>query len=275
MVPLKQITTKTYARRELDEEWVQMLMDLIRNGEALPPIDCTEDLDVIDGRHRMEAYKRLGYETVKVHLHPAMSDPDKIRAAMKANLGGPLPPKPKDLSFVFMSLARVMTNTQIRDHFAGVLNTRVVAREVRRARSNLLRFKVYRAADLVVSDNLTPAQAAKRGGVEVDQVRDILQKRTKDAYPIMQELLAKIEAASRHASGVYSNAMRQARDLAQEGTLTRDQAAAVMKRTRESGKRQVKTADQHLERLMADPTIDEAPHDQPPPEPPKRGDRPQ
>jgi hypothetical protein len=78
--------------RPLDEEFVQRYQDVADN---LPPVEGWRDSDtgqifLVDGRHRYEARRRVGYDTVDVTLLTCSRVDAEVRA-FSANLSHPLP----------------------------------------------------------------------------------------------------------------------------------------------------------------------------------------
>lgn len=64
-------TAKGFANDE-SEENIGKMISMIRKGKKLPPILVRKigflKYQVIDGHHRFEVYKRLGYKTVEVQI---------------------------------------------------------------------------------------------------------------------------------------------------------------------------------------------------------------
>lgn len=80
MVRIDQITYD--GRQKPDRELVKQLAEALRRGEVLPPIQVTREAKVlIQGRHRMEAYKLIGYAEIPAVLRDLDGDEDRRRAS--------------------------------------------------------------------------------------------------------------------------------------------------------------------------------------------------
>lgn len=62
----------TVNAQAVQEDHVEELVELLENGRVLPPITVRKVSDaeyrVVDGRHRLEAQRRLGRTHVRVHI---------------------------------------------------------------------------------------------------------------------------------------------------------------------------------------------------------------
>ncbi|MBE3588138.1 MAG: ParB N-terminal domain-containing protein [Thermoanaerobacteraceae bacterium] len=54
-----------YPRTEIDPETVARYREALEVGVTLPPIVVMPDGRLLDGRHRLEAYRQLGAEAVE------------------------------------------------------------------------------------------------------------------------------------------------------------------------------------------------------------------
>lgn len=253
MVPLDKIKVEVFVRRALDEEHVSTLEELIHAGTQLPPIVVTEKtLSVIDGRHRLQAYKQLGHETLRVQTVPEMgSRSEHLAAAMKANVGGSLPPKLRDVYLVAQQMLEDGSSQRaIVEHFA-YFPRKFVERSISYAVSNRRKKLAQQAARLITGENLTVKQAAARMKIDADDVKDVLQKQAQ-YDEALQKLIAGIIHAGRSTSRTTSNAMAEAHRLQSEGIITKDEALDVVRRVIASHKRQLRTAEQYRLRISAD-----------------------
>ena len=60
MMAIKDLQVNLFVRKVLNQDHVLYLGQLVEGGVNLPPIKINQDLVVIDGRHRIEAYELLG-----------------------------------------------------------------------------------------------------------------------------------------------------------------------------------------------------------------------
>lgn len=95
-VDLRNLKTDWFVRTGLNEDHVLHLAELIEAGTELPPISITSDMLVVDGRHRIEAYKLNSLDKIKATLVEVRDKTSLIAEAYRANIGGALPPTPAD-----------------------------------------------------------------------------------------------------------------------------------------------------------------------------------
>lgn len=94
LVKLAELNVNKFVRKELDTDQVLFLAGLIENKVELPKIEITEDLSVVDGRHRKEAYDLNNFTEVEAKVLVFESTAELIGYAYRANSGGPKPPTP-------------------------------------------------------------------------------------------------------------------------------------------------------------------------------------
>lgn len=81
-IKMLRIDQIVYDDQKPDRELVKQLADALRRGEVLPPIQVTREAHVlIQGRHRMEAYRLVGYEEIPVVFRDLDDDLDRRRAS--------------------------------------------------------------------------------------------------------------------------------------------------------------------------------------------------
>src|SRR5262249_32826407 len=80
-----------YPRRHLDEGRVAVLIDLLEAGVVLPPIRVQRGTDIIlNGEHRVEAYKRPGRAEILVE-EVDVADEDLLAYACQQDVAAALP----------------------------------------------------------------------------------------------------------------------------------------------------------------------------------------
>lgn len=100
-VQLSELKTNLFVRKELDHEWAYQLAELIEAGvEMRDNIRVTEDMEVVDGRHRMEGYDLAGKKEIRVDVVRVTDELELIAEAYKANTGGSKPPTKEDTEHV-------------------------------------------------------------------------------------------------------------------------------------------------------------------------------
>ena len=77
-----------YPRNEVSSQTVTGLVDALECGDELPPIIvCKKTNRVVDGVHRLEAYKRLKCETISAVLKTYRNEAELFAEAVRLNRG--------------------------------------------------------------------------------------------------------------------------------------------------------------------------------------------
>lgn len=90
-IPVKNIELTPFNCRKIDENHVSNLAIQIRNGVFMPAITCRPSrikeghYEVIQGQHRLEAFKKLGYNLIMVKIKD-LNDDDVFSESMKENI---------------------------------------------------------------------------------------------------------------------------------------------------------------------------------------------
>ena len=99
-----QLVDELYPRQKVDYLYVVRLQDAVRAGVTLPPLRCDQHLRLIDGRHRYEAYRKLGVEKVEVVIEPVQSEAEFFQKAVEANITHGRMFSPYDLTSIALRL---------------------------------------------------------------------------------------------------------------------------------------------------------------------------
>ena len=99
-----QLPEGLYPRQKVDHIYVLRLMDAVKAGNVLPPLRCDQSLRLIDGRHRYEAYRKLGVKEVDVCVEPVSSDAEFFVKAVEANITHGRMFSPYDLTCIALRL---------------------------------------------------------------------------------------------------------------------------------------------------------------------------
>jgi len=100
-----QLCDALYPRQKVDHIHVLRLMDALKAGVTFPPLRCDQNLRLIDGRHRYEAYRRLNVPEVTVCIDPVSDDVDFFIKAVEANITHGRPFSPYDLTHIILRLS--------------------------------------------------------------------------------------------------------------------------------------------------------------------------
>jgi len=99
-----QLCDELYPRQKVDHIHVLRLMDALKAGVTFPPLRCDQNLRLIDGRHRYEAYRRLNVTDVDICIDPVSDDAEFFVKAVEANITHGRPFSPYDLTCIALRL---------------------------------------------------------------------------------------------------------------------------------------------------------------------------
>jgi ParB-like chromosome segregation protein Spo0J len=66
MIPRTKVAVTFYVRKAPDRDRVTQFVELYRNGAQMAPIVVNKNMELIDGRHRLEAQKELHRRMIPV-----------------------------------------------------------------------------------------------------------------------------------------------------------------------------------------------------------------
>lgn len=249
-VKLADLKTDYFVRKGLDQDWALYIGELMEQGVKFPNIIVTADLQVIDGRHRLEAFSLLNIEEILVEIDESITtEADLIAAAYKANTGGSKPPSKEDTEHtVMMLLDRKETISNIATLLGLPANlTRNLAKLIK-AKTN--KQKLARAMDAVATGGLTVAKAAELHGVEPDRLKDqISGKRKKKAALGIPEILANISTQYKGQGSRNAAVIRKLMNMLEDGEVTEKQVIKVIDHVQASLKQQQRSLEGWRKRL--------------------------
>lgn len=177
-VKLDGLKLNLFVRARLDEDHALYLAELLEGGVELPPILITEDKQVVEGRHRIEAHQLLNRTEIKAQVIGVSDETELIGMAYKANVGGSLPPTADDTEHTVMLL---LQRGQSKKSIAELLGlpANMARRYVDEVKSRMNRAQLQQAVDAIAGEGLTIAKAADKYGVDPEKIKDILSVRRK------------------------------------------------------------------------------------------------
>ncbi len=177
-VLISKLKDRFYVREGHKQSHVDFLAALYRSGTALPPIEVTPDFAVIDGRHRVLALKLLKRRHVEVIIINETNNFKLVARAIKANIGGSLPPTPDDIFFAIEHL--VKNGATKNEVFATIpLDASFVAPLYKGVMLQHEQKKLQRAVEAVADGNTTIVQAAKKFGLNAKNIQAAVRGRAK------------------------------------------------------------------------------------------------
>lgn len=215
------ITERFYVRESLNDDHVIHLASLIEGGTKLPPIRVTEGHELIDGRHRLAAVKMLGRNTIEV-AYENENDPARLIAqALRANLGGALPPTNGDISYALRQMLEAgMTGAAIQREFSQVWPPAVVRSYLETARSALNNDKVRKAKAAVLDRDMTINEAAAEYGVDVTTLKNAISPGGRKKRTGAREFKSNLTNIFRSRGASMSMTMRKVKRQLEDGDLS-------------------------------------------------------
>jgi hypothetical protein len=162
----------------LHENQVMMFVRLLESGVTVPPIGIyTRDGQrfVYDGRHRLEASRRLGWEFIMGVEIAYTNKADMLCHALQNNVspnGTPLSPSLQDYNLTIRSLAKEgVTKEEIIQRFTAMgIHESFVKKLVNSAVHSKAQLDQFYAARDVKAGRMTIPEAAERHNVSVEDV---------------------------------------------------------------------------------------------------------
>lgn len=225
IVDLKQ---NLFVRQTLDQDHVLYLAELIENGVQLPPINVSDEMVVVDGRHRIEAHELNKLTEVMAQVVTFESETELISEAYKANTGGSKPPTPADTEHtVALLLERGETMKRIGELLA--LPTGMARRYANEVKSRMNRAKLQAAARAVTDGGLTVAKSAEQYEVDAEKLKEILSGHRRKHKQGIQELQRTLTSTHKSLSLRNASAVKKILEKYEDGDVTEKQVRDVFK----------------------------------------------
>jgi ParB-like chromosome segregation protein Spo0J len=226
-VKISELKTNLFVRSQLDTDHAMYLAELIENGVTLPPIKVSEELMVVDGRHRIEAHELAKHKEIEVAIWHYDNDEELISDAYRANTGGPKPPTPQDTEHTIMLL---LDRKESMKRIAELLGlpaglTRKYATEVK---SRMTRAKLQRAASAVTDGGLTVAKAAEQHEVDPDKLKEVLSGHRRKHKNGVQDLHRAFTKNYKSIGQKNAAAVRSLLEKFQDGDVTAKQVRDII-----------------------------------------------
>jgi ParB-like nuclease domain len=186
-IKLEEIVISFFVRRELNEQRVSQLIKLLEARVELPPIKVylnpqTEKYEVIDGRHRLEAHRRLEYDSIDCNV---IDEPDfakRVGMAVSANSSGPLTATDEDFEIALQALLDAQVSVRrILEVFP--LPKSYTMKIIHNVKSKLYKAATTQAVEAIVNRGLTVSKAAEEYKVDTAAIKQRItgrQKQEKD-----------------------------------------------------------------------------------------------
>lgn len=170
-VHLRDLTTDFDVRKKLNDSHVYNMALLYEAGEELPPIIITKGMKIIDGRHRKAAMELAGRQVARCIIATETDECVLITEALKANVGGPLPPSKEDIVHaILLLLAQGWKEKRISDSLPF---PRTVSRKyITEANAYIIRAKLAEALKAIAEDGMTLKAASEKFDVPEEKLKE-------------------------------------------------------------------------------------------------------
>ncbi len=249
-VHIKNLTTKFDVRKKLNDSHVLNLAYLYEAGEELPPLVITKQMEIVDGRHRKAAMELAGREVAHCVIAGETDDGALIVSALKANVGGALPPTQDDIVHsIVLLFNQGWTEKKILDNLPF---PRVVGRKyAKTAWGIILNAKLTSAMKAISEDGITMKTASERFGVPEEKLKEHLNPNRK------REKQKTVAWRKNHISRAYQGFHRKIAyeiqalsNSFEEQQVSEEEALAVFEHIFESIRKGEKRVEEHRERFQ-------------------------
>ncbi len=251
-VKLADIKVNLFVRKELDVDHVMYLAELIEAGVKMNSrMMVTEDLLLVEGRHRKAAFELARSTEEEVDIVRKMDDIELISEAYRANTGGSKPPTIADTEHTIMLLLDKGESMKSIGDLLG-LPASLARKYATEVKSRMTRAKYQRAVDSIAEGGLTVAKASELHGVDAEKLREVLsgQKRKVKQNGI-SDLHRSLTNLYRGIGQKNASAMRKLIDKYEDGDVSKKQVDEIFDHIDQLMKRSSKSASEWRTRFNA------------------------
>lgn len=197
-VKLSDIKITAYVRQTLDDDHVLYLADLYEHGVPVEPIVVTDRLELVKGRHRLEAMLLAGLKETKALFTKPLPPSELLITALADDLKGSLPPSANDIQFVIQQLLELgIATNDISDRLKRVLPVSLSRKYIDVVKKRIERKKLATIITEVFEGALSISAAAKKYSVTEAAIREAMGIRQKKAKANMATTFSAIETRVR------------------------------------------------------------------------------
>lgn len=248
-VSIDSIQLTFFVRKSLDDDRVVQLALLMENGVTLPPIRLTDDNQLVDGRHRIEAARLAGHTTITACIEPRRERGDLIADAFAANCGGSVPPTRADILFTIQQLLQQGWG---RGKIVKALPfpKSVSERYITDTQSKIRQSQINQAIIDIRDRGFNVAQAAANRGLDENDIKAKMAakgRRVADANEYKGNMSTRFRGLSRANAALFQKLLAAYED----GEITIDYVREVMTHAQQCMAQQQRSFDGWRERFAA------------------------
>lgn len=240
VVLLSELIIKQYVRKSINQDHVLLLAenyeaalttakgDDVEASKAIAPILITEELELVDGRHRKEAMELAGLKSCRAEVSEPLTDLEIVTKAAQLNAGGSLPPSREDIQFMVEQLISKfgLTQPQIRSQL-NWMPASVCNKYIKMASGHLAEIRRKLAlADIAAGVPLK--EAAKRHSVGEDMLAEIVTGRKVKSKAGVVQIKGTITASFRAWGTNVSKMVNRSLEDYRDGDITEAAAEDVI-----------------------------------------------
>ena len=262
-VAIADLKTNFFVRKELNQDHVLTLADLYDHGVELPPLTVSLNgkgpYQLIDGRHRLEALKFLDKPEAVCQVIESGDFGESVSAAIKANVGGSLPPTREDIEHVIkLLLEGNVPRTKLYDLLPFPKN--LVRKYMDLVQTELARNRMVKAIDAVATQGYTTPEAARKFEVDLDTLKLKISGQKKSAkQENVKTMKLSMEGRLRSLSQYNSAMCKKLLNQFQDGDITSVQARELFDKLAHAMKQATRVVTEWKSRFEATAQTTEGP----------------
>lgn len=216
------ITEKFFVRNRLNDDHVIHLATLYEAGTEIPPLLCArQDNMLIDGRHRLAALRLANKKSANVEWVEETNEQALLAMALRANIGGSLPPSNADITYAMQQLIESgMQQSVIIREFTDHWPPAVVRRYYADAQSALTKERIVKAKAAVIDEGLTVADAAEKFKLKLDTLKTAMAGTRKKRKGSAAEIKGTLTGIFRSRGGSMGQVMRRIQTQLEDGDMS-------------------------------------------------------
>ncbi len=249
---IDQIQETFCVRKDLNQDRVLMFMQVMEDGGIIEPIEVSEDsLELVDGRHRLQAHRECGCHEIECVLIAQRPRSELIARAFMANSDAPLPMTAGD---ILTTMKLLIGEGLIRRQVVQLLeSTKYPLPTLRRyyddAKKQLQEQLLRKAAHAVSEDELTTAQAAEKYKVDLEKLREFLSGKRRKAKAGVSGIKGNLSSQFNSHAHSVSMTLGKLGEKFQDGELTVKQGREILDHAERLMKRSLKMCETKRKRF--------------------------